>query len=112
MIEAVYGLDPISSSGYQLAVIRRRAGIELMECLELAALFLSRGGWAVVNRSCYPNKAAYQNAISRLRKSGLIVKRSGDVATPQLILTDAGQETMPVLLPNANGTGRGTGSGI
>ena len=76
-------------------VIRRRASIELMELLELSSLFLSRGGWAVVNRSCYPNKAAYQNAVSRLRKSGLIVQRTDGAETPELILTNAGKQSIP-----------------
>lgn len=76
-------------------VIRRRAGIELMEFLELATLLLSRGGWAVINRSCYPNKAAYQNATSRLRKNGLIVHREEGAETPQLVLTDGGKRSLP-----------------
>ena len=77
-------------------VIRRRAGIEMMECLELAALFFSRGGWAVVNRSCYPNRAAYRNAVSRLQKKGLVVRRTDGPETPQLMLTDIAKETLPV----------------
>jgi phenylacetic acid degradation operon negative regulatory protein len=76
-------------------VVRRRAGVELMELLELTALFLARGGWAMVNRSCYPNKAAYQNATSRLRKSGLIIQRDDGAATPKLILSDAGRGALP-----------------
>ncbi len=76
-------------------VVRRRAGIEILEMLELGSVFLSRGGWGVLNRSCYPNQAAYMNATSRLRKSGLIVKRSEGGKTPTLWLTDEGRNRLP-----------------
>lgn len=76
-------------------VVRRRAGVEFMELLELTSLFLTRGGWGMVNRSCYPNKAAYQNATSRLRKSGLIIHRNDGGETPKLILSDAGRGALP-----------------
>lgn len=76
-------------------VIRRRAGIEVVEMLELAALFLTRGGWGLLNKSCYPNQAAYRNATSRLRKSGLIVNRFDEGETPRLILTDEGRDELP-----------------
>lgn len=76
-------------------VVRRRAGIELMEMLEMASVFLTRGGWGLLNRSCYPNHAAYLNSTSRLRKNGLIVSRSGNGQTPHLSLTDAGKNDLP-----------------
>jgi phenylacetic acid degradation operon negative regulatory protein len=76
-------------------VVRRRAGIEFMELLELSALFFSRGGWGLINRSCYPNKAAYQNATSRLRKKGLIIHRNDGAETPKLMLSDAGRQLIP-----------------
>lgn len=66
-----------------------------MERLELTALFLCRGGWGVLNRSCYPSTAAYRTATSRLRKQGLVVWRGKEAATPQLKLTAAGRELMP-----------------
>lgn len=59
------------------------------------SIFLSRGGWGLLNRSCYPNQAAYLNAVSRLRKSGLIVKRIDDGSTPRLFLSDTGKGVLP-----------------
>ncbi|MDF7800227.1 PaaX family transcriptional regulator C-terminal domain-containing protein [Pontiellaceae bacterium B1224] len=76
-------------------VVRRRAGVEFMELLELTSLFLSRGGWGLINRNCYPNKAAYQNATSRLRKNGLIIHRNDGAETPKLVLSDTGRQLMP-----------------
>ena len=76
-------------------VIRRRAGVEIMEMLDLASTFLTRGGWGLLNQACYPNQAAFLNATSRLRKSGLIVKRSEGAKTPELILSDTGKGTLP-----------------
>ncbi len=66
-----------------------------MELLDLSAIFLCKGGWGVLNRSCYPSSAAYRTATSRLRKQGLIVWRGKEAATPQLKLTTTGQELMP-----------------
>ncbi|MCK5676383.1 MAG: hypothetical protein KAH99_05160 [Verrucomicrobia bacterium] len=76
-------------------VVRRRAGLEFMELLDLTALFLCKGGWGVLNRSCYPSNAAYRTASSRLQKQGLVVWRNKGGATPQLRLTETGRELMP-----------------
>ena len=76
-------------------VVRRRAGLEIMEMLEVASIFLTRGGWGLVNRSCYPNQSAFLNATSRLRKSGLIVRQTGRTQVPQLILSDVGRTGLP-----------------
>lgn len=76
-------------------VVRRRAGTEIMEMLELAAVFLTRGGWGLLNKSCYPNTAAYRNATSRLRRQGLVVQRQAAAETPHLVLSDAGKELLP-----------------
>ncbi len=48
-----------------------------------------------MNRSCYPNQAAYLNATSRLRKKGLIVKRSEGAKPPQLFLSEEGRSELP-----------------
>ncbi len=76
-------------------VVRRRVGIEIMEMIEMSALFLSKGGWGLMNRSCYPNQAAYLNASSRLRRKGLVVKRSVGGETPVLFLSAEGRSTLP-----------------
>jgi phenylacetic acid degradation operon negative regulatory protein len=76
-------------------VVRRRAGIEMLELMEMTTLFFSRGGWGLMNQSCYPNQAAYRNAASRLRRCGLIVQRSDSGETPRLCLTEAGRDVIP-----------------
>jgi phenylacetic acid degradation operon negative regulatory protein len=76
-------------------VVRRRAGIEMMEMLEMISLFMTRGGWGLLNRSCYPNQSAYLNAVSRLRRNGLIVMRREDGTTPHLVLSDKGRQVVP-----------------
>ena len=79
-----------------IPVVRRRIALEMVEMLELAALFMSRGGWAVLNRACYPDKKAYNNATYRLRKAGLVVHRKeGSPDTPRLELTPLAKGRLP-----------------
>ncbi len=66
-----------------------------MELLDLTAVFLCKGGWGVLNRSCYPSNAAYRTATSRLRKQGLVAWREKESAIPRLRLTPAGKELIP-----------------
>ncbi|VGO14704.1 hypothetical protein PDESU_03272 [Pontiella desulfatans] len=67
-----------------------------MELLELSALFLSRGGWALLNRSCYPSDKAFRSAKSRLLKQGLVAARSTGGEAPRLHLTETGQNVIPI----------------
>ena len=76
-------------------VVRRHIGREFLELLRLASQFSSRGGWAVLNRSCYPSENAYRSAKSRLLKQGLIATRSMNGRSPNLILTDEAEVSMP-----------------
>jgi len=76
-------------------VVRRRAGVEIMELLDLASIFFTHGGWGVVNRSCYPNREAFRNATSRLRRKGLIVDYIEVAKPPRLILSEMGKEVLP-----------------
>lgn len=79
-----------------LPVVRRKIGRELLDFAELSALFMTRGGWAVLNRACYPDKRAYYNATYRLRKLGLIVHREeGTAAIPRLELTPLAKRGLP-----------------
>lgn len=78
-----------------MPVIRRQAGIEILELLEMTSLFLTRGGWALVNRHCYPNRSAFRNAASRLKGEGLVIKRKNDGSTPRLFLTNEGKNMLP-----------------
>ncbi len=78
-----------------LPVVRRQIAMELVDMLELLSLFLSRGGWGVLNRSCYPNRQAYRNATYRLRKEGLIAEQASGGKVPRLVLTEPGKRVLP-----------------
>lgn len=78
-----------------LPVVRRRLGMELMEMLELASVFLTRGGWGVLYRSCYPDQQAYRRAAGRLEKNGLVVGRSVRGEVPRIALSDSGRQALP-----------------
>jgi phenylacetic acid degradation operon negative regulatory protein len=79
-------------------VMRRQAGIELLELLELTARLLLRGGWAEANRNTYPSNAAYKTAISRLGKQGLLINKGTGSSMPNLILTEEGAGCLPPYL--------------
>ena len=61
----------------------------------MSALFMSRGGWALVNRHTYPNRAAFRNASMRLRNKGLVVSQSTGGFVPKLFLSDRGRDQIP-----------------
>lgn len=75
-------------------VLRRHIGMELMELMQVSALFMTRGGWAVLNRSCYPNRKLFREATYRLRDKGLLVRHQG-LDTPVLTLTAEGSGMLP-----------------
>lgn len=62
----------------------------------MSALFLTRGGGALMNRHTYPNRAAFRNASKRLRDKGLVVCESSGGKTPKLFLSDSGREQIPL----------------
>ena len=78
-----------------LPVLRRRAGIEILELLEMTTLFLTRGSWALMNRHIYPNRSAFRNAAKRLKDKGLVVVESTGGRTPKLFLSASGREQIP-----------------
>lgn len=79
-------------------VIRRQAGIEIIELLELSARLLLKGGWAEANRNSYPSQAAYRTAICRLGKQGLVINKGAGTDMPKLILTDTGKAHLPAYI--------------
>lgn len=79
-----------------LPVVRRKIALELVEMLELTSLFLTRGGWAVLNKSCYPDRKAFRNATYRLQKAGLVVRRKQEGAEiPHLELAPHMKKELP-----------------
>ncbi|MEE9369376.1 MAG: PaaX family transcriptional regulator C-terminal domain-containing protein [Pontiella sp.] len=90
---------PFHHPDISFPVVRRRMAMEMVELLNAASCFASRGGWAVLNRACYPNRKLYREATYRLRNKGLIIKQSEDATkTPQLVLTKEGELTLPAFM--------------
>lgn len=87
---------PFHHPDISLPVVRRKIALEIMEMLELTSLFVTRGGWAVLNKSCYPDRKAFRNATYRLRKAGLMVCRTQEGAEiPSLELAPQMKKELP-----------------
>jgi len=69
-----------------LPVVRRRIGLELVEMLDVLGAVAVHGAWAFLHNRTYPNRKALDQAIGRLSRQGLIVKRQG-LDTPVLELS-------------------------
>ncbi len=83
-----------------LPVVKRRIGLELLEMLDLFGDMAVHGAWAFLQNRTYPNHKALDQAMGRLSKQGLIVKRQG-LDTPRLAISDKGSERLePYLRPD------------
>ncbi len=70
-----------------LPVVRRRAGLELLEMLGVLGDVSLRGGWALMHTQTGLSREGYNQAIYRLSKQGLVVKSQG-LDTPRLTLSE------------------------
>ena len=75
-----------------LPVIRRRAAEEWLDILCGVGELLATQGRSVLWNKTYPNQTAYYNAMSRLRKKGLVAHRDDAGDLPVLVLTDAAKQ--------------------
>jgi len=83
-----------------LPVVNRRIGVELLEMLELFGDVAAHGAWAFLHNRSGPKRTAYNQAVSRLSKQGLIVKEQG-LDTPQLKISEEGSGVLdPFLRPD------------
>lgn len=80
---------------WSLPVVRRRSQEKWMDFVEDLGDILISGGRCAFWKHTYPNQRAYNNAMSRLRKSGLVVKHHDDGKLPELKLTGLGRKTLP-----------------
>jgi len=88
---------PFHHPDISLPVVRRRIGLELLEMLDLFGDISVHGAWAFLhNRTC-PDRQAYNQAIYRLSKQGLIVKEQG-LDTPQLKISQEGEGLLEAYL--------------
>ncbi len=79
---------------FSFPVVKRKISLELLELLEFVGEVSTQGGWALINRSCYPNRTAYNDAVYRLRKSGLLVTERGGGKTPRIKITEDGTNSL------------------
>lgn len=78
-----------------LPVIRRRASEEWLDILCGIGETLASQGRSVLWSKSYPNLSAYHNAMSRLRKLGLITQQDKMGGLPRLILTETAKQRRP-----------------
>ncbi len=80
---------------WSLPVVRRRASEQWMDFLLDVGEVLTTNGRSLVWNKTYPNRQAYHNAMSRLRKAGLVIQPENKGKLPLLKLTKLGQEHLP-----------------
>lgn len=81
---------------WSLPVVRRRVQEEWIDLLQDLAELLRTAGRSHLWKHTYPNLRSYHNSMSRLRKAGLVVKRTEAAELPCLELTDAGKKLLPI----------------
>ena len=80
---------------WSLPVIRRRATEEWLDILSGVGEILATRGRSINWNTTYPTEKAYQSAMLRLRKKGLIVQTNPKETLPHLILTDDAKSRRP-----------------
>lgn len=78
-----------------LPVIRRKTCDELITLLAGTAEFVLSRGASDIYGHCYPNPRAFNAAVYRLQKKGLIATRKTDGTLPALTLTHKGKSGLP-----------------
>ena len=78
-----------------LPVVRRKAADELLTLLAGATELILTRGASCIYRGCYPSTAAYDAAMRRLEKGGLLAKIKTDGSLPNLTLTDTAKKRLP-----------------
>ena len=81
---------------WSLPVIRRRATEEWLDLLSDVGEILASGGRSLIWKSSYSNRTAYNNAMYRLRESGLAATARSAGKLPALRLTEEGRKHLPV----------------
>ncbi len=81
-----------------LPVLGRQIGNEMVDMLEAFGDVVLTRGWALTQNNSRPSQVAYNMAVYRLRKAGLLAARQEDGTTPHLKLTDVGRAKVSVVL--------------
>ncbi len=91
--------------------LRRQLAADVLDLMALLTDFLATGGRSYLWRPSYPRLTAYNMAVYRLRRQGLLASRGGGAAHPVLKLTDAGQQRVSLdLFPERWWNQRWTGT--
>jgi phenylacetic acid degradation operon negative regulatory protein len=86
---------PFHHPDWSLPVIRRRATEEWLDLFSgVGEILLSRGRSVNWNKT-YPTEKAYQSAMLRLQKSGLIIRTNPKETLPHLTLTQKAETLRP-----------------
>lgn len=85
--------EPFHHPDICFPVVRRRIGLELMEMLDVLGDVAVHGAWAFLHNRTYPNRKALDQAVSRLSRQGLVVKRRG-LDTPMIELSASAEKMM------------------
>jgi len=86
---------PFHHPDWSLPVIRRRASEEWLDVLAGISEILATRGRCINWNKTYPSEKAYQSAMSRLQKKGLVVRINPKETLPHLILTDNAKARCP-----------------
>jgi phenylacetic acid degradation operon negative regulatory protein len=81
---------------WSLPVVKRRLSEEWIDLMQDVGEALATNGRSLIWNKSYPSQTAYNMAMSRLRKAGLIVRSDTTGKLPSLRLTTEGQNRLPV----------------
>jgi phenylacetic acid degradation operon negative regulatory protein len=78
-----------------LPVVRRKAADELLTLLAGTAELVLSKGTSCIYRECYPSSTAYDAAVRRLEKNGMLTRNKSDGTLPTLTLTHTAKNRIP-----------------
>ncbi len=80
-----------------LPIVRRRIGMELLDMLTFLGDVATRRAWVFIQNRSRPNPRAFNQAVGRLSKQGLIIQSQG-LNTPSLKISEEGLALMETYL--------------
>jgi phenylacetic acid degradation operon negative regulatory protein len=80
---------------WSLPVIRRRASAECLDILAGVGEILASRGRSITWNGIYPTERAYERALSRLRKNGLLIQTNPRAELPTLVLSPTAKQKLP-----------------
>ncbi|MDF7807721.1 PaaX family transcriptional regulator C-terminal domain-containing protein [Pontiellaceae bacterium B12219] len=81
---------------WSLPVVKRRLSEEWIDVMKDVGDILLTNGRSLTWNHSYPSRTAFNMAMSRLRKQGLMVQYTDEVHLPRLKLTNEGLNSLPI----------------